>query len=103
MPLELLSEGDHHERSELQTVLKERAPEVSDLPRTLVEPFVERDGTIGKLAFVDPHHDDVAANLFAFADSIRDIHIASGKVIHSSGENVVFADVLRAVSSTRAS
>ncbi len=99
VPLDSLSAADHQELSQLKTTLGERRPEVADLPRTLVEPFVERDGTIGKLAFVDPQHDDVAQNLFDFADTIRDIHIPSGKVIHSSGENVVFADVLRAVAS----
>jgi uncharacterized protein len=99
VPLEALDKADQSELTQLRTVLAERPPELADLPRTLVEPFVERDGSIGKLAFVDPLHDDVAKNLFDFADSIRNIHIASGKVIHSSGENVVFADVLRAVAS----
>jgi uncharacterized protein len=99
VPLALLDEGDRRELTRLKTLLAERAPDVGDLPRTLVEPFVERDGSIGKLAFVDPVSDEVAENLFAFADSIRELHLPSGKVIHASGENVVFSDVLRAVSS----
>jgi predicted RND superfamily exporter protein len=75
----------------------ERPPVATDLPPTIAEPFVERDGSLGKLAFVEPAHDEVAENLFAFADAIRSIPLPSGKVIHSSGENVVFTDVLRAV------
>jgi predicted RND superfamily exporter protein len=98
VPMDLLDTGDRTELDELRRALEERPPALTDLPPTLAEPFTERDGSMGKLAFVDPVNDEVAENLFAFADAIRDVPLPSGRVIHSSGENVVFADVLRAVS-----
>jgi predicted RND superfamily exporter protein len=52
---------------------------------------------VGKLAFVDPRGEHIEANLYKFSDAIRAIPLPSGKVIESSGETVVFADVLRAM------
>src|SRR5262249_42006996 len=40
---------------------------------------------------------EVAENLYDFADTLRTIHLADGRVLHASGEDVVFADVLRTV------
>jgi preprotein translocase subunit SecF len=93
-------ELDPRERADLadlRRALDERAPTDTDLPPTLSEYFIERDGSIGKLAFVDPHNENVEANLYKFTDAIRSIHLPSGKVIQSSGDLVVFADVLRAM------
>jgi hypothetical protein len=59
--------------------------------------FIERDGSIGKLAYVEPHNEHIESNLYKFTDTIRDIRLPSGKEIRSSGELVVFADVLRAM------
>lgn len=97
VPLEALDAGDRRELGELARSLGERPPGIGDLPPTLVEPFTERDGSVGKLAFVEPRDDEVAENLFAFADALRTIRLPSGPTIHSSGEDVVFADVLHAV------
>ncbi len=97
VPLDSLAATDRDELKRLRKSLSEPAPTAADLPPTIAEPFVERDGSLGKLAFVEPHNDAVAENLFAFADALRDIPLPSGKIIHSSGENVVFTDVLRAV------
>ena len=89
--------ADRSQLADLRRAIAERPPVPKDLPLTLVEPFTERDGSIGKLAFVEPHHEEVQENLYAFADSIRTIRLPSGAVIHASGETVVLADVLRAV------
>ena len=94
---ELLDPADRPLIAQLRIALDEPPPVATDLPRTLVEPFTERDGSLGKLAFLEPHHEEIQENLFAFADSIRSIALPSGVVIHASGENVVLADVLRAV------
>ncbi len=97
VPSSALDGPDQKELEKLRHTLAERVPVATDLPPTIAEPFVERDGSMGKLAFVEPRHDEIQDNLYAFADSIRTITLPSGKVIHASGENVVFADVLRAV------
>jgi hypothetical protein len=83
--------------AELRRALAERPPEYKDLPPELSEAFTERDGSVGRLAFVDPHDEHIEANLYRLTDAIRSIHLPSGKVLQSSGELVVFADVLRAM------
>ena len=92
-----LETHDRADLAELRRALAEPPPTDGDLPPTLSEYFVERDGSLGKLAFVEPRNDDIEENLYAFTDAIRSIPLPSGKVIQSSGELVVFADVLRAM------
>lgn len=88
---------DRKDFAELRRSLAQPLPTDADLPPTLSSYFVERDGAIGKLAFVGPRNEHIEDNLYKFTDAIRDIHLANGKTIHSSGELVVFADVLRAM------
>jgi predicted RND superfamily exporter protein len=83
--------------AELRRALDQSPPADPDLPSELLEYFVERDGSIGKLAYVEPKHEHIEANLYKFTDAIRSIRLPSGKVIESSGDLVVFADVLRAM------
>lgn len=83
--------------AELRRMLRQAPPQISDLPPSMREPFIERDGSIGKLAYVDPRNEHVEEVLYKFSDAIREIHLPSGQIIESSGESVVFADVLRAV------
>lgn len=82
---------------ELRRALAEPPPATTDLPQVLSEFFTERDGSIGKLAYVEPNDEHLERNLYAFSDAVRSITLPSGKVIDSSGDLVVFADVLRAM------
>jgi predicted RND superfamily exporter protein len=88
---------DRADFAELRRALAEPPPTEADLPEMLSTYFQERDGTLGKLAFVGPNNEHIESNLYKFTDAIRTIKLPSGKVIHSSGELVVFADVLRAM------
>jgi predicted RND superfamily exporter protein len=90
-------EADRTDFAELRRALAQPPPTDADLPPMLASYFVERDGSIGKLAFVGPHNEHIEANLYKFTDAIRSMKLASGKTIQSSGELVVFADVLRAM------
>ncbi len=92
-----LSEQDRHDVDDLRRSLDEPPPTVADLPSALREPFTERDGSVGKLAYVESNYEYVEANLYKFTDALRAIHLPSGKLVESSGELVVFADVLRAM------
>jgi hypothetical protein len=94
---EELSRADRDELTELRRALEERPPTPADLPPYMAQLFIERDGSIGKLAYVEPHNEHIESNLYKFTDTIRDIRLPSGKEIRSSGELVVFADVLRAM------
>ena len=92
-----LAAADRADLAELARALAEPPPTDRDLPPTLAEYFVERDGSVGKLAYVDPNDEHIEANLYRLTDAIRAIPLPSGKVVESSGELVVFADVLRAM------
>jgi hypothetical protein len=92
-----IAEADRKDFAELKRALAQPPPTDADLPPTLSSYFVERDGTLGKLAFVGPRNEHIEENLYKFTDAIRNLKLANGKTIHSSGELVVFADVLRAM------
>jgi predicted RND superfamily exporter protein len=91
-----LEPRDRDDFAELVQIVDEPQPSDRDLPAMLREYFVERDGSVGKLAYVDPNDEHIEANLYRLTDAIRAVPLRSGKVIESSGELVVFADVLRA-------
>ncbi|MGE5184006.1 MAG: MMPL family transporter [Acidobacteriota bacterium] len=92
-----LSPQDRHDLDQLRRSLDEPPPTIADLPAALKEPFTERDGSVGKLAYVESNYEYVEANLYKFTDALRAIRLPSGRLVESSGELVVFADVLRAM------
>jgi predicted RND superfamily exporter protein len=71
----------------------------ADLPPELVEPFTEKDGTQGRILFVEPTAGQSDADLhylLRWADAFRSTRLPSGRVIHGSGRAVIFADLVRA-------
>ncbi len=92
-----LSPADRADLADLQRALVERPPTGDDMPKQLVEFFYERDGSLGKLAYVESRNENQEDSLYQFTDALRSIRLASGKLVESSGELVVFADVLRAM------
>lgn len=73
---------------------------LKDVPENILRNFREKDGTMGKVAYVYPT--DKAPlwngkNLIRFADIIRENKLPTGEVITASGTAVIFADLLRAV------
>jgi predicted RND superfamily exporter protein len=72
---------------------------VDDLPKDLAEPFTEKDGTRGRILFVEPTKGQSDADLhylLRWADAFRRTELPNGKVIHGSGRAVIFADLLDA-------
>jgi predicted RND superfamily exporter protein len=72
---------------------------VADLPPALVELFTEKDGTRGRILFIEPtagQSDSDLGYLLRWADAFRRTELASGRVVHGSGRAVIFADLLRA-------
>src|SRR5262249_23661702 len=92
-----LDHADRADLAELERALTELPPTDAVLPIDMKQYFVERDGSIGKLAYVDPLDENIESNLYKFTDAIRAVRLPAGKVIESSGDLVVFADVLRTV------
>jgi len=71
---------------------------LTDVPKELSRHFTDKEGNLGTFVFVYPKNGRdlwIASNLFAFTDTIRRINMPDGKVVTSSGDSVIFADLLR--------
>jgi uncharacterized membrane protein YdfJ with MMPL/SSD domain len=71
----------------------------SALPAQLVEPFTEKDGTRGRILYIEPtkgQSDHDLHYLLRWADAFRSTQLPDGRVVHGSGRAVIFADLLRA-------
>ncbi len=65
-------------------------------PSTLLDPFRERDGQVGRLAVVTAKpaaHLELGPNLKAFVALVRNVPV-NGHLVDASGENVIFNDLL---------
>jgi predicted RND superfamily exporter protein len=72
---------------------------VDDLPPELTEPFTEKDGTRGRILYIEATHGQTDSNLhylLRWADAFRDTQLPNGGVVHGSGYAVIFADLLNA-------
>ncbi len=70
------------------------------VPATITRNFEETDGSMGKIVFVYPKRSANLWNgkeLIRFADLIREVDLPDGQKIYSSGEPVIFADLLNVV------
>lgn len=77
-----------------------RAYGTADLPEDIARPFTEKDGTRGRLVFVEPaagRDEDDLHYLLLWADAFRETRLPNGEVLRGSGRAVIFADMLRAV------
>ena len=71
-----------------------------DLPIEVKRPFVESDGTVGRVLLV--YHDEHVSvwdgrNLMRIADLIGEIPLDDGTVVRSSGHAVIFAAMIRSI------
>ncbi len=71
-----------------------------DLPTEVKRPFVEVDGTIGRVVLV--YHDEHVSvwdgrNLMRIADIIGEIPLDDGTIVRSSGHAVIFAAMIRSI------
>ena len=73
---------------------------LADLPPDLARPFTERDGTRGRIVFIEPtagKNDSDLRYLLRWADAFRETTLPNGEIVRGSGRAVIFADMLRAV------
>jgi predicted RND superfamily exporter protein len=73
---------------------------LADLPDDLAAPFSERDGTRGRLLFIEPtegQSDRDLRYLIRWSDAFRETVLPSGEVVRGSGTAVLYADMLRVV------
>jgi len=70
-----------------------------DLPAELVEPFTEKDGTKGRVVYIEQTAGESEADLhylLRLADAFRNTRLADGRIVYGSGRAVIFADLLHA-------
>ena len=73
---------------------------LAELPEDIAQPFTEKDGTRGRLVYVEPvagKDEDDLHYLLLWADAFRETRLPNGEVLRGSGRAVIFADMLRAV------
>lgn len=71
---------------------------MEDLPKTLTRNFDDVHGNKGVLVVVNPKMEQkLTENLVTFADLIRENDLENGKKVYSSGESVIYADLLNAI------
>jgi hypothetical protein len=73
---------------------------IEDLPEQVARPFIERDGTRGKIVYVLPAPGESlwdAHYLIRWANAVRTTRLPDGSVVEGSGRSVIYADVVIAV------
>lgn len=73
-----------------------------DLPEDLARSFTDKHGVRGTLVLIQPtvgQDDEDLRYLIRYADSFRNTTLPNGDVVRGSGRAVVFADILKAVTS----
>src|SRR5262249_20444468 len=94
------------EGEEKKQALEYRPPQglhaltVEELPEIVTRPFVEKDGRKGLILFAypPPGTDYLDGRLLLkFADAISEVRLPSGETVHTSGHEVVLADILREI------
>ena len=74
-----------------------RELEIDDLPDELVRHFEDKEGRRGALVFINPRPGMLLSdgrNLLKFADTIRDIRLPDGRVVHAASASIIFSDLL---------
>lgn len=74
--------------------------QVEDLPDDLVRNFKDLDGNVGTFVYINPRSGMPLTdghNLIRFADTVKDIKLPDGRVMHATGESLVFSDLVKIV------
>lgn len=98
--MQFLNAQQKKELEEFKSKFSTRPISLEHLPAEIVNNFREKNGEVGKIAYVYPN--DKASlwngrNLIRFADLIRKNTLPNGEILRGSGDSVIFADLLQAV------
>lgn len=88
--------------STMKRSLRKLYLDVDDLPKGLVRNFEDLDGNVGTFAFINPRSGmplTNGRNLIRFANTIQDIELPDGRVLHATGESLIFSDLIEIVKS----
>ena len=96
--IKFLNDKDYNDVVKFRQKIRTTPLEVKDLPYTITKNFDDVYGNKGVVVVVNPLMEQkMTENLIAFADLIRENKLPSGKTIYSSGEAVIYADLLKAI------
>lgn len=73
---------------------------IDDLPEQVARPFMERDGTRGRVVYLVPKKGRSvydAKYVDIFAASFREVKLPNGEIIRGSGDPVIFSDMFQSV------
>jgi predicted RND superfamily exporter protein len=97
---------DNLDPAQKQDLLKLRPPDhiepitVDNLPASLRDRFVEKDGRVGYLISIRPANKLDEWNghdLIRFANAVRVIHLSDSSTVTTSGSSVIFADIVDSI------
>lgn len=107
---ELLRKNDRHIRrlssqeqdriASLKEELSEKPPTLEDVPKDITKHFEDLHHQPGAVVFVSPRAGMLLSdgrNLIRFADTIRDVVLPDGRVLHAAGASLIFADLVDAI------
>ncbi|MBN1962294.1 MAG: MMPL family transporter [Deltaproteobacteria bacterium] len=95
--IKTLAQEQQKEVRELRDSMPERVLGITDVPDEMAHYFTDTEGKIGTFVYVDPRAGRNlwnAKNLIRFTNDIRRITLSNGEIMTSSGEAVIFADLL---------
>ncbi len=73
---------------------------IEDLPEQVARPFMEADGTRGRIVYIVPTSGFSISDghyLMRWADSFRSTKLPTGEVIQGSGRSVLYADMIKTI------
>lgn len=83
---------------DIREKILERPLTLQDIPHTISKYFTDVKGNLGSVVRVDPHLDLKDGRLMAkFAELTRKNVMSDGTVVYSSGEYIIFSDLLVAI------
>lgn len=98
--ISLLNEEDRKKVLDFKKYLNPQRVGIENLPEKIKRQYTDKNGEIGKFVYVTPAAGKNlwnAVNLFRFTDTIREVKLDNGKIVTSSGDSIVFADLLRLI------
>lgn len=97
-----LNDEDYDRVINTRSNIKTRELTLEDLPEDVSKHFRELNKNIGTVVYIEQHEDYGLIkrdNLMDYSSMLREIKLGSGKVIRSSGEWIIFADLLESIKS----
>ncbi|HEY3234303.1 MAG TPA: MMPL family transporter, partial [Polyangiaceae bacterium] len=95
-----VGERDWEKLNELLPSKKLEHIGIAQLPEQVALPFTEKDGTRGRLVYIEPSRTRSLWDghyLIEWAESFRETKLPDGSVVKGSGRSVIFADMILAI------